>query len=431
MTGSLVIKLVLILALIAMNGFFAAAEMALVSLNRIKLRSRARKGDRRAKRLMRFLNEPSRFLATIQVGITLAGFFASASAATNIAAPFTLAVHSLGIPMSVNVAIVIITLVLSYIILVLGELLPKRIALQFPETIALYTALPITIFSQVFLPFIKLLTLSTRFLFNLLKLGSKTGKEHMTEEDIRLMLHHYQEKGVIDKQEIDMIEGVFLFDDIPVRNIMVHRRYVAALDINTPLERAVGFIQAKQFSRLPVFRDHLDNVVGVVHIKDFYFNLEAMRKQELSMADIIRPAYFIPEHKKIDRLFSELRKARSHMALVVDEYGALQGLITMEDVIEAVMGSIMDEHDHAHPAVQQVSEKTYRINGLARIREINRILGTDLPCDEYETISGLLVGAVGHFSENMQGRDITLHGVTFTIKSVKDNHVHNLIVRMP
>ena len=416
------------LLLILLNGFFAASEMAFVSLNENLIKMQAEEGDRKAARIDRLLSQPSKFLATIQIGITLAGYLASAFASDTFATPLVEMMVRVGVPIPEQtlktIAMIIITLLLSYITLVFGELVPKRIAMKKPELISNIAAPILSMLSSAAAPFVKLLTLSTNFVVRLFGIDPNDNSQNVTEEEIRMMVDVGQEKGAIDEGEKQMINNIFEFNDKPVYEVMTHRSDIVALPITADLDEMLRMAGEEQYSRFPVYEDDIDNIVGVLHIKDLMGLMQSGSTTELR--DIIRPPYFVPQHKRSDRLFNDMKKSKTHMVIVVDEYGGTAGLVTMEDLIEEIVGEIYDEHDEEELTLQKLDEDTYLVNGIMRIEEVNEQLDLSLPQDEYETLGGFVVGLLGRIPKDGETPVVEYGKLVLKVELVEDRRIKKI-----
>jgi putative hemolysin len=314
---SILLQVFLIFILVLINAFFAASEMAVISLNKTKMNYLANDGNKKAKLLVKLLEEPSKFLATIQVGITMAGFLASASAAVSISEHVAKTIRSLGISFitsaSDEISLVLVTIILSFITLVLGELLPKRIAMQNAEGIAMFAVKPIIFVSKVALPFIKVLTVSTNFFARILNIKSEKTDEEVTEEEIRMMIDVGEENGVLNETEKEMIDGIFEFDNTLAKEIMTPRTNVFSININTPIEELIDVVLEEQYSRIPVYEEETDNIIGILFMKDIFTVLRKSETENIDIRELLRPVHFVPETKNIDILFRELQKSKNHM----------------------------------------------------------------------------------------------------------------------
>lgn len=421
--SGLLFQIFVIFLLILMNAFFAASEIAIVSLNRTKISLLAEDGDKKAQLLLKLMEEPSRFLATIQVGITLGGFFASASAATSLSQPLAFLLSSANIPGSAQIALITVTIILSYFTLVLGELFPKRMALQNAEDIAMFAVNPIILISKVTAPFVKILTLSTNFLVKVAGIQGEGLDEKISREEIRLMINAGEENGVINEIEKDMLDNIFEFDDTIAREIMTPRVNVFTLDITLPVSELLNRVLEEQYSRVPVFENQVDNIIGILYMKDLFIESYKDSFDEERIRQLLRPAYFVPETKNIDKLFRELQHTQNHMAILMDEYGAFSGIVTIEDLIEEVMGNIFDEHDENHNSIVKIDENNYIIDGFTDIDEINEILDLNIPSKEFDTIGGFMVNLLGYIPAVDDRKSIEFDNITFAVEEVERNRI--------
>lgn len=422
--GNVLLELLLIIVLILINAFFAASEMAIVSLNKTKLNVMAEEGNEKAKLINKVLAEPSRFLSTIQIGITLAGFFASASAATSISNYLSVFLSKFKIPGSQHISVVFITILLSYITLVFGELFPKRIALQKSEELSMAVIRPIIFVSKLTKPFVKLLTVSTNLLVKLFGFSLDNLEEKMSKEEIRSMIEVGEETGVINEIEKNMIDGIFEFDDTLAKEIMTPRTNVFALDINTPVEELIDQVLEEQYSRIPVYENDIDNIIGVLYMKDLFVHVR--NNKSIDIRSMLRPAYFVPETKNIDALFKELQRTNNHMAILIDEYGGFSGITTIEDLIEEVMGNIFDEYDESDDDIKKLDSNTYLVDGLTSIDDINELLDLDLPSDDFDTIGGFVITLLGSIPKEDENTVVEYENITFKIEKVDEKRIEKL-----
>lgn len=421
-----------ILILVLINAFFAASEMAIVSLNRTKLAHMAEEEENdKAKLLLNLLKETSKFLATIQVGITLAGFLASASAATNLSQPLANLLKEANIPWSNQISLILVTIILSYLTLVFGELLPKRLALQDSEKIALSVIKPILIFSKITMPFVKILTLSTNVLVRAFGVDTDKIEEDVSEEEIKMMIEVGEETGVINQTEKEMIDSIFDFDDTLAKEIMTPRNHVFAANINTPINELIDQILEEKYSRVPIYEDDTDNIIGILYIKDLY---HFMRHDSLTSEEfkaLLRPAYFVPETKTIDTLFKELQLSKNYIAILIDEYGGFAGIVTMEDLLEEIVGNIFDEYDEISEYIKKIDAHTYLIDGMLSIDEVNEILHINLPTEYTDTIGGFVINLLGSIPKEEEESTIEYNNIVFKVEEVKDKRILELKVYVP
>ncbi|WP_182199706.1 hemolysin family protein [Paraliobacillus salinarum] len=430
MTISILILIVLILT----NAFFAASEIALVSLNDNKVKREAERGDKKAIMLDKLLKEPGRFLATIQIGITLAGFLASAFAADTFAKPLAESLYEMGVPISLGIlntmAVILITILLSYFTLVVGELVPKQLALQKAETIANIAVKPLTILFKISLPVVSFLNLSTNTLVRLFGVDPHAENEEATEEEIRMMVDIGGEKGTIHTDEKLMINNIFEFNDKEVSDIMTHRTDMCAIEINTPLSEVVKVVNEKRYTRFPVYDGNVDHIVGILHTKDLIPFIQKENKSFV-LGDHLRKPYFVMETQRIDAIFKDMQKNNVHIAIIVDEYGGTDGLITIEDLIEEIVGEISSEHgefEEEYNEIIKISPYEYRIEGNTHLYDIEYQLSLDLPVDDYETLNGFLVGKIGYIPNPEEKSTVVYKNVTFKVEEVSDKRIEKVYV---
>lgn len=384
-------QIILLVCLILLNAFFAASEMAFVSLNDTKISVKAKEGDKTYKKIEKMLKSPSKFLATIQIGITLAGFLSSAFASDVFASKLSVILYDLTHIFSVGVwtsiSIVIITIILSYFTLIFGELVPKRIAMENAEKFSKFSISIITSLAKVMSPFVKFLTWSTDCVSKLFGV-SKENEETVTEEEIRMMVDVGEEKGTIRNEEKEMINNVFELNDTEVSEIMVHRTEMYALDKElTVSEVSKKLVEGEyRYSRIPVYDGDIDSIVGILYIKEL---LRANSNTKIKK--IIKDALFVPESKRIDELFKEMQRNKVQIAIVVDEYGGTSGMVTMEDVLEEIVGDIFDEYDPVENEYEKIDENTYIIDGQMSISDFEKLMDIKEIKTEYDTVSGYLL----------------------------------------
>ena len=408
-------ELVLLFILILANAYFAAAEIAFISLNDAKLDLQVKEGNKKAKSIKKILDNPSKFLATIQIGITLAGFLSSAFASEAFASELAPILYGwipyLSLEAWNSISIVLITIVLSYFTLILGELVPKRIAMKYYEKIATFTA-----------PFVKLLTFSTNLVSKLYGV-SETEEETVTEEEIRMMVDVGEEKGIIEKEEREMINNVFEFNDTVVSEIMVPRTEIYAVDMNLSISKVVEEITNDddfRYSRIPVYDETIDEIKGVVYIKDI---LLSTKNKNVKIKNLVKDAYYVPETKPVNELFEELRKNRLQIAIVVDEYGGTAGVVTMEDILEEIVGEIYDEYDEVKMVYEKIDENTYILNGSMSVSEVEKVLDISIPEGDYDTISGYLVEELGRIPNEKEKPVIETPTVIYKVEKTKDMRI--------
>jgi putative hemolysin len=429
MNSYLWMQLFLIVVLILINSFFAASEISIISINHNKLKRLSEDGDKKAKMLIKLISQPSSFLASIQIGVTLSGLLASAVASESFADRITgIFAYSVISPDLIKIfAVAIITIVLSYFTLVFGELVPKRIAMQHSEEVALSVAGVLCFLSRVFHPFVAFLAFSTNVIVRLFGIEPSDGRKNVTEEEIRMMVDVGEESGVIEESEKDMINNVFDFNDRTTGEIMTHRTNIFAVEITANLDEIAQMGINEGYSRIPVFENDLDNIVGIIYIKDLLKFISMKPKDEFNIKTVMRQPLFVPETKHCRELFSLLIGKKLHMAVVVDEYGGTAGIVTLEDLIESIVGDIQDEYDNEDEDFSIINDNTFNIDGSTSLDEVSRILDVDLPEGEYDTIAGLIIDILGAIPSDGEHPSVTVSDITFTVDEVEDRRIERII----
>ena len=411
-------QLIFLFILILLNAYFAATEIAFISLNDAKIEKQAKDGNKKAKQIQKMLKNPSKFLATIQIGITLAGFLSSAFASDAFAGMLAPVLNEwmpfISIETWQNISIVIITIILSFFTLVFGELVPKRLAMKYYEKISFATIGVIKGISVVTAPFVKLLTWSTNLVSKIFGVGEQ-------EEEIKMMVNQGEEKGSIEENEKELINNVFEFNDIIASEIMTYRTDIYAIEINEDVYEILDEIDEYKYSRIPVYEETIDDIKGILFLKDI-LKLVSTRK-EFKIADIMREAYFVPESKPIDEIFEELQANKMQMAIVVDEYGGTAGLLTMEDILEELVGNIFDEYDDVEVEYKRLDDNTYLIDGSVSLYEMKKIFDIELPEGDYETLSGYLIEKLGRLPEEDEHPVIEDEHLTYKIEEYEDRRI--------
>ena len=420
---SLVSQFILILVLTLLNAFFASAEMAIVSVNRNRIKMLADDGNKKASLLVDLLEEPNKFLSTIQVGITLAGFFSSASAATGISEVIGASLSQLGIPYAQSISLVVITIILSYFTLVFGELVPKRIALQKSEQMAMLSVRPIVFVFKFAKPFVKLLSLSTNVLLRVIGMSDTDLEEKVSREEIKSLVDAGEEYGVINQIEKEMINSIFDFDDKLAKEVMTPRTEVYMINSQLPL--SIEELLEENYSRIPVYEGDMDNIIGILYLKDFLHEAYQVGFENVDIKKLLHRPYFVPECKNIDQLFKELQKSKNHLAVLIDEYGGFSGIVTIEDLIEEVMGDINDEYDDDDPVIRKIDNDTYIVNGLISIKELNDKLQLNLDeeTEDYDTLGGFLINQIDYIPSETEECMVEYENLLFKVECVKDKRI--------
>ncbi len=395
-------QLVLQAVLISLNAVFACAEIAIITMNDAKLAKLASEGDKRAIRLARLTSQPARFLATIQVAITLSGFLGSAFAADNFAKRITAALTDSFTTISATtintVSVILITLILTFFTLVFGELVPKRVAMKNAEKLALSMAGMINGVAKVFAPLVWLLTISTNGILRLLGVDPNAEDEEVTEEEIRMMVDVGSEKGTIEATEKEMIHNVFEFDNVSAEDILTHRTQVDILWLDENDDDWAETIHGTRHSFYPICRDSSDDVVGILDAKT-YFRLKDHSRESV-MTNAVQQARFVPETIKADDLFLDMKRSRNHFAVVMDEYGGMCGIVTMNDLIEVIVGDIDEPEDDGEPVITLVSDGVWRTHGSVQLEDISDAIGCSLPTGEFDTLNGLVFSVLNEIPDD-------------------------------
>lgn len=434
--GSIILKIVTLFALIFVNAFFSMSEMAIVTLNDNKIDKMASEGNKKAKQIQKLTENTSSFLSTIQIGVTLAGFLTSATAAQSFAEMLASAIGKTAVVNVIPVGVisgfstVVITLVMSYFSLVLGELVPKKIAMNKPEKMA-FMAAPILLFvAKITRPVVKFLALSTNGVLRLMGIDPHADEEVVTEEEIRMMVDVGGEKGVIEDTQIEMINNIFEFDDIDVADIMTHRTDMVCIDDDEPLSEAVRLSIENGFSRIPVFEEDPDDIVGVVYIKDFLKYVGAKLPETMTVKDMMRPAYYVPETKRCGELFTEMTEKRVQMAVVIDEYGGTAGIVTLEDLLESIVGNIQDEYDQEDEEISIINDTVFEVDGITDIEEVEEHTGKTFPEGDYDTIGGYIISVLGFLPEDGQMNEVIFENIKFTVLNVEERRIGKVKVEI-
>ena len=433
--GNLWLMLLLQAVLIALNAVFASAEIAVISMNESKLEKLAQEGNPQARHLRGLIQDPARFLATIQVAVTLAGFLGSAFAAENFSAPLVTWLLSLGVKLPAGtlrtLSVILITLLLSYVTLVFGELVPKRVAMRKPEDLALRITPMVRLISALFAPIVWLLTHSTNLVLRLCGIDPNTEENDVSEEEIRMMVDIGSESGVIDDDEKEMIHNIFELDDKPAGDIMTHRTESCILWIEDSIEQWRAYIDETGHTRYPVCGDDIDDVIGIVNSRDFYrFLLGGGQKSTLR--NIIREPYFVPDSMKADELFSRMQQKNTHMVVVMDEYGGFQGVVTQKDLLEEIVGELYseDEAPEQERDIVKLNDITWKIRGGAEIEDVEDALGVTFPDGDYNTFAGLVLDAIETLPEDGETVRTEIGRMEIHVTKIAEHRIEEAIVTL-
>ena len=427
-------KLLLLVILILINAFFAAAEIAVISLSETKLRRQAEEGDKKAEKLLKLTQTPDHFLSAIQIAITLAGFLSSAFAADSFSDPLVKwLVEEKGVtaldPRALNnLMVVLITIVLSYFSLVLGELVPKRIAMKKTEGVARFTVGAVSAVAAVFRPLIWLLSKSTNGVLRLLHIDPKADQEDVSEDEIRMMVDLGEERGAIETSEKELIENIFEFNNTTAEDVMVHRTDMVMVWAQDTNEDVLNAILASGRSRFPVYEEDADHIVGILNTRDFLLNAQEETPKPLS--ELLRPAYFVPESVRTDVLFRDMQSKKVHMAIVVDEYGGTSGLVTMEDLLEEIVGSIYDEFDPVEEKdIEEVEPGVWKVSGSCDLERVAQALGVEFPEEEEsDTLGGLVFAQLSVIPEDGSQLEVDACGLHIKVLNFTDRRVDQALV---
>ena len=420
--------------LIGLNAIFASAEIAVLSINEAKLERMANEGNAKARRLFKLTREPAKFLATIQVAITLSGFLSSAFAADNFSDPLVDWVLSLGASLPVAtldaIAVVVITLILSYFTLIFGELVPKRLAMKKSESIAMGISGIISGIAVVFRPIVWFLSVSTNLVLRLLGIDPDEAEDEVSEEEIRMMVDMGSEKGAIDTQEKEFIQNVFEFNDITAGEIAIHRTDVTMLWMEDPVDTWETTIFEQRHTLYPVCDGSADNVIGVLNAKD-YFPLKDKTKENI-IATAVHPAFFVPETIKADVLFRNMKKSRNSMAVVLDEYSGMVGIVTMQDLVEELVGDLNDDipnQDDPEPYIEKVDDNNWKIYGNVALEILEEATGLKLATEDYDTFTGMVFDALGAVpADGEQKISLELENIVIHIQKIEAHQIEKATV---
>lgn len=419
------LQILSLVILIFLNAFFAATEIAFISVNDIKIELKAKDGNKKAKKIQKMIKDPSKFLATIQIGITLAGFlssaFASETFADSLAQKLYNYIPNVSLLMLKDISIIIITLILSYFTLVFGELVPKRVAMKYSEKLAYMTVNIIRVISIITLPFVKFLTFSTNIISKIFGVTEEV-EEQVSEEEIKMLVNVGEEKGIIESGEKEMINNIFEFNDRVVSEIMIPRTQVYALDMELTINEAIDLLnEDTRYSRIPIYNESIDNIRGIIYLKDL---LLTRKNWNTKLKNIAREATYVLESIYIDDVFKELKKNKRQIAIVVDEYGGTAGIVTMEDILEEIVGEIYDEYDIEEIKYKKIDNSTFIFDGDIAIYEVEKILDVNLPEGDYDTISGYLLFELNRIpNDKEKGIIVKTEKVDYKIEQIKENRI--------
>ena len=431
-------QLFLQVILIAINAYFAATEIAVISLNEALIRKQAEGGDRKAAKLLRIVEMPTRFLSTIQIGITLAGFLGSAFAAGNLAGPLTqwaVSTFALTGPVVATVhtlSVIVVTVILSFFTLVFGELVPKRVAMKKSEAVARFSCGVVSLLATVMRPLIWLLTISTNAVLWLFRINPNDEDKEVSEEGLRILIDLSEEKGAIETEEKEMIENIFEFNNMTAADVMVHRTDMVMLWAEDTPEEIEKTIEDSGLSRFPVYEEDADDVIGILSTREWLIN--ARKPQPKPLRELLRPAYFVPQSVRTDLLFRDMQSKKVHLSIVVDEYGGTAGLVTMEDLLEEIVGNIYDEFDpQEEKDIEQVDQNLWRISGSCDLEQVSEVLGMEFPEEvESDTLGGLVFAQLSAIPQDGSQVEVDTCGLHIKVLELTDRRVEwALVSKLP
>lgn len=428
-------QLLLQVLLILLNAFFAATEIAVISLNPAKLRKQYEDGDKKAGRLLKMVEQPAGFLSTIQIGITLAGFLGSAFAAENFSDYLVswiyddLGFHGISIGALDTLSVIVITIILSYFTLILGELVPKRIAMQKSMEVAKISSGVVSAVAFVMKPIVWFLSFSTNLVLRLLRLKTEAEDETVTEDEIRMMVDLGEEKGTIDAGEKEWIQNIFEFDDTSVCDAMTRQPDVEMFSVDTPPDEITEIIRKTGLSRFPVYGEDVNDVLGILNAREFLLNQTG--KQPKPLWELLRPAYFVPETIHADDLFRDMQQKKVHIAVVIDEYGEMSGIITVEDLLEEIVGNIYDEFDPAEgPEIEQLEENLWRVSGGVDIDTLAQTIKITIPEDvEYDTVGGMVFSQLHTIPQDNTQPEVEVNGLKICVQRIENRRIEKVLIR--
>ena len=415
------LELVGVAVLILLNAFFVAAEYGLVTARRTRMIELHHQGNKRARAVLRITSDPPQFIAAMQLGVTLTSLGIGALGEQALSKKFE-------DWMATILAVLLAYLILTFVHVVIGELVPKGVALGHSEGTALWVSGPVRAFFTVFAPFVWVLRRASDFVLHLLGLESPGAeREPLSEAELRMLLSRSSEEGEIEHEEQQMIDKVFVFGDKDVADVMVPRPEVVAVSAELPTEQALAAVLESPYTRYPVYRESLDDIIGVLHVRDLFTAVHDRGLADVRLAEIVRSAYVVPETKDLASLLQEFRKTNNHFAVVVDEYGGTAGIATLEDLLEEIVGEIEDEFDVPEEQIEQIDEDSYRMDGMFPIDEFNERFGTDLPDDDFHTVGGFVFGQLGRAPQ--PGDDVVWSTMRFDVLEVESNRIEKIAVQ--
>ena len=425
----MLISILTMLFLIILSAIFAASEVALVVISDNKVDHDAEKGNKKALRIQKFTESPKVYVATLQMLITLIaiinGAIAFSTFKSEVIAWFD---SSFSLIEPVVIAVVAILLLVFHV--VFAQLIPRRLANKYPNHIAYATINLVTLMSKIMFPIVWILMQLSVIIGRLFGLDPNEGERKMTEEEIRDIVEESSKTGNIDEEESEMIQNIFDFSDTTVEEIMTHRTEISALNVRSTKSKVIEYVRSEQFTRFPVYDGDIDHIIGTLHVKDLLKYLDNP-EETFSVKALLRPPYFIPDSKKTSELFKDMQKQKNHIAVVLDEYGGTAGIVTIEDLIEEIVGNIFDEYDEVEEEIRVINDKVYEIDGLMSIGDVEDTIEADLPVEDYDTISGFILGQLGRFPKEDEQIVINYNGFTFEVLDSENKIITKVRVTKP
>lgn len=402
-------QIILLLVLLVLSAFFSMSETALMSLSKIRIRHMVEEGVKGAKLVEKLIEDPNKLLGAILIGNNIVNIGASSIATS-------LAVKIFG---GSDSAVVVVTGIMTVLVLIFGEITPKSIAKQKSEQVSLKVSKPIKLCVFVFKPFVAIFTIISSVFIRLFGGDPKATEPFITEEELKTMVGVSEEEGVLEDVEKEMIFNVFDFADLQVKDVMVQRVDVTAVEVNDSYEDLLKIIKEDQYSRIPVYDDTIDDIVGILNVKDLI--IEGDKGKEFKVTEYMREPLYTFEFKKITELFNEMKKTRNHMAVVLDEYGGTVGIVTIEDLVEEIVGDIQDEYDKERDMIEVIKEDEYVVEGSARLDDVSDLIGVSMESEEFDSVGGLIIGALGRIPENNE--EVVIDRIKFVVEEVEKNRI--------
>ncbi|MFA7417774.1 MAG: hemolysin family protein [Acholeplasma sp.] len=429
------LQIFLIVFFIVLNGVFAASEIALVSASKREIQEDAESGSKVSKkaiRVLKLIENPTRFLSTIQIGITMFGFIngvIAADAFSNMISDQLASWTGLETLILIPIVTFIITLILTYFQVIFGELVPKRIAMKSPEKVSYMFIGFLSVIAVIMKPFVVLLTSSANLIMRLMGINPQDDDDTLSEEELILELNASESKGFIDRSENEMIQNIFEFDSTTVDEVMTHRTEVSAIDLESTRDELISFVTNEKYTRFPVYEDNLDKIVGTLHVKDLLrYISEHPDPKDFNLQEMLRDPLFVPQSKNTRALFREMKLTKTHIAIVIDEYGGTAGIITFEDLIEEILGNISDEYDEDEIEIQAINDNQYEIDGLIDLDDVEDLLHAGLPVEDYDTLSGFMLGQLGRFPDDEESVVVIFSNYRFEVLAYEDRIIERVLV---